>query len=1462
MTSEAIESRFHRSVAIIIGIDNYDNGIPTLKTAANDARRLAATLKDLHNFEVRLFVNEDASKQRLNQLLNQQLPNELGADDRLFFYFAGHGVALDGDDGPNGYLLPQDANRGEEESYLFMPYVHDALLKLPVRHALIIMDSCFSGAFRWAAARDLIALPNVVHEERYDRFVKDPAWQVITSTAHDQKAMDQLTSGSLGTRPNEQGHSPFALALFEALEGKADVVPADGGDGLITATELYLYLESRLQPESIEEGLRQTPGLWPLSRHDKGEFVFAVPGCELNLPPAPPLNLDNNPYRGLESYDREHAELFFGRKDVIDDLENRIERQALTIVLGASGTGKSSLVKAGLIPRLELRDGLTVLPTIRPGVNPLLSISRALDTTESAGAIEAKISELCQRNSKTVLFIDQFEELITMTSSAEEREATLRLLARLLKKHTSKLDILVTLRTDFEPQFSRGELRKLWKVGRYIVPPMSQNDLRESIMQPAIARVMYFKPNQLVDELINEVVATPGALPLLSFALSEMYIHYLRRGSNDRAIERVDYEQVGGVVGALRSRANAEYEALKDPGHRQIMRLIMLRMVADGKGIVARRRVLLSELVFESEARNAIVKTLINNLVSARLVVSGNESFSEGESTDEDYVEPAHDALVRAWGLLLRWVHQENEREPDDLRFQRKLTADAKSWKQAKRKTEQKGLLWNDAARSASLKSVLDGDANWLNREEDLFANRSVLARRRIRQFWTSVMLIVAALAVVAVWQAKLATEQSQRAVTRGVATEIRSSLAQGNLYRALQIAKQSQQEFKNATETTEALRAISTYSSPLLASYRMPANTQAMFSHDDRALIAYYMPDQREDNYPFDVVAINWNGNRTPITNGATSVSLSSSGKWLTATGYNDDDMLETQDSTLTCEWRFSADIFDASRLDVNTQPQVSALPVNDYSHPRIGDQDSAVLIACGSSISAINIADIQPSFTWNSVTEFDTGSEVNKVFFDNNGHVVVVHQNSTKVFTRTGKLLFQVKGEALSAPASGRLVTVGQRQLESKVSVYDLNGQLVASFSGKNPVLSYDGRRLAFENLDENSGSTVVNLEPSEVKDQILILRNGNATAIRKRNDRYVVAGRKPVFSRDGRLIMTLHGGRHDGGRYNESAKKTWVTDALSGRRLFEVQGEGVAFAQNRPVLMTIQGANIHLWDMRRFTTKTPLLWNNTWPEVDLDAFIALHPEGEYECDEMAETCLSADGKSKVTTRELYSDDVPYDSYYEFTVTHDGADQLPNPEYFASTLREDFVCGWTKGVQFSRMEPWVLLACDNGIQLTHLNGEVLQSWRTCSENSNEPCAKIEAARFSDDGRTVFGIRTDRHVWVHTPSEPKSKSLLLGPHETFISAVDRHHTGVIAIANGNGTIQVYDPEGVPTYTLFIDVKTSPVRQLKFSEDGNVLFARDHTDKIHRWNISSPHELAMYQWIDELSEQDWNELTE
>ena len=252
-----------------------------------------------------------------------------------------------------------------------------------------------------------------------------------------------------------------------------------------------------------------------------------------------------------------------------------------------------------------------------------------------------------------------------------------------------------------------------------------------------------------------------------------------------------------------------------------------------------------------------------------------------------------------------------------------------------------------------------------------------------------------------------------------------------------------------------------------------------------------------------------------------------------------------------------------------------------------------------------------------------------------------------------------------------------------------------------------------------------------------------------------------------------------------------------------------------------------------------------HDTWPDVDLDTYLALHPNSEYECDEWAEICLSPD-----------------DSRSEYIVTHVLAEPLPEPAYFAPELIVELDCRWTKGIRFSRLEPWVLLACDSGVQLTHLNGDVLQSWKACSEESNESCPQVDEARFSYDGRTVFDIRKDRYVWVHTPDQPQSKSIKLGPHESFISAVERHASGTIAIATGNGTIQVYNAAGELMQRLYVDVKVSPVSQLIFSADGNVLFARDHLDVIHQWSVSTKYGLEVYKWIDPINDADWNQLTQ
>lgn len=705
---------FRRSVAILVAIDRYENGVPPLRTPVGDADELAKVLSEEHFFETEIIVNEEAKAESLRARL-LALQSQISEDDRVVFYFAGHGIALEGDSGPEGYILPQDAKHDERQTFISMVELQSALLALPCRHMLVVLDCCFAGAFRWANTRQVAPAAAQLHKERFRWFVQDAAWQAIASAAHDEEAIDIAGAKPLGKRDDNHAHSPFAAALIRGLRGAADLpAGAAAGDGVITATELYLYIEAELRPDGQRKS-KQTPILWPLQKHDKGQFVFLAPKTELSLPDAPPLDEKTNPWRGLTPYDAEHHDLFYGRGEVSKSLVEFVLSKHLVVVTGPSGIGKSSLVRAGLVPRLRsdhrFQNKLTDPIIVRPGPDPFQSLARALRsaTSEETYTPDGRVLrsdpaalknwvESLSGVGEVFLVIDQAEELITMSHDGAVMRDYLTLIERAIVGDSGVgLRALITVRSEYEPQFAQSPLNDGWAQARFLVPPMTQDELRRVIEGPAAVKVMRFESSDLVEQLVNEVVQMPGALPLLSFALSQMYLNYLRRRSSDRALTAADYEALqGGVVGSLKARAN-DLVGAWDDAHKRTVRRLLKRLLTLGTG----EQLAENSLASEDPADRARIDRIISLMGDAGLVVIRNDGHQRSLQLGARLSSRHLDHLMQQAERAFHW-YQESARRV----LERFVSVDVGQF--ARRRVPRREFVVSDSAEQVRVDKILD----------------------------------------------------------------------------------------------------------------------------------------------------------------------------------------------------------------------------------------------------------------------------------------------------------------------------------------------------------------------------------------------------------------------------------------------------------------------------------------------------------------------------------------------------------------------------------------------------------------------------------------------------------------------------------------------------------------------------------------------------------------------------------
>lgn len=360
------------------------------------------------------------------------------------------------------------------------------------------------------------------------------------------------------------------------------------------------------------------------------------------------------PYRGLAPYDAEDADDFFGRDREIELVLSRLESTPLLVVAGRSGSGKSSLIRAGVVPALK-RQGRQVA-VIVPGHEPEIALAEALSRSED----------------EVTLVVDQFEEMYALDEVIDVG-AVCRKLARHARQEAQ---VIVVIRSDHLGELGRDpELRPLVERGLHLLSPPAGNDLREAITRPAEQAGLRLE-HGLVDLLVRDTEGEPGALPLLSHALAETW---QRRDGRVLTVE--GYEATGGIRGAVARSADRLYEGLPVP-QRELLRSVMLRLVSPSlEGDPVRRRITSRGLLGDVD-RDRVVSLLVRS----RLVTTG-----------EDTVELAHEALARAWPRLRSWLDEDAVGQ----NILRHITESADAW-------ESLGRPAGDLYRGARLETALE----------------------------------------------------------------------------------------------------------------------------------------------------------------------------------------------------------------------------------------------------------------------------------------------------------------------------------------------------------------------------------------------------------------------------------------------------------------------------------------------------------------------------------------------------------------------------------------------------------------------------------------------------------------------------------------------------------------------------------------------------------------------------------
>lgn len=401
------------------------------------------------------------------------------------------------------------------------------------------------------------------------------------------------------------------------------------------------------------------------------------------------------PYKGLSYFDcnDEDYKYFYGRKALTQTLLERVKESNFLVIVGASGSGKSSVLRAGLLQQLK-DDGGYELRILVPGEHPLQSLARAfvdeasdrLDRASQQAKAEALIAggadglrRLVQSSDakRVFLVVDQFEESFTLCQDKAERQAFFETLLGGLEATPSQLCLILAMRADFVGRCFEQDYGGLAeKVKSHLEPvlPMTTEEITQAIEEPARQTGIALEPG-LTQALLEDLEQSPGGLPLLQYTLTELW-----QRQADNQLKLSVYHQMGGVTGTLKQRADEVYRSLT-PEQRLTAKHIFLNLTQLGEGTEDTRRRVTQDSLLSSQHPESQIDQVVKRLADANLVVTDER----GEHTAT--VDVAHEALIRNWPQLRHWLDESRAL----LRQQRRIELAAEEWNAHQRKP---GYLW------------------------------------------------------------------------------------------------------------------------------------------------------------------------------------------------------------------------------------------------------------------------------------------------------------------------------------------------------------------------------------------------------------------------------------------------------------------------------------------------------------------------------------------------------------------------------------------------------------------------------------------------------------------------------------------------------------------------------------------------------------------------------------------------